>query len=162
MSRDCAAGGLRKSKGDKNDGREPAAKLVKTEAVRQEKLPPTVEVVGTLAAEDEVTISSQAEGIVRRVLADLATPSNPARRWSRSIRRSCNTPSTSRGPPTTCAHEIRRVGVGSAAAGRGDGGGPQGGRRAGAGKQAHERATELHRRTLILNRRSTTWRRRCD
>jgi len=54
--------------------REPAAKLVKTEAVRQEALHRTVEVVGTLAAEDEVTVSSQAEGIVRRVLADLGDP----------------------------------------------------------------------------------------
>ena len=30
--------------------------------------------VGTLAAEDEVTISSQAEGVVMRVLADLGDP----------------------------------------------------------------------------------------
>ena len=37
----------------------------------QEKIRRTVEVVGTLAAEDEVTISSQADGAVRRVLADL-------------------------------------------------------------------------------------------
>jgi RND family efflux transporter MFP subunit len=52
-------------------GREPAARAVKTEAVRQEAVHRTVEVVGTLAAEDEVTVSSQVEGIVRRVLADL-------------------------------------------------------------------------------------------
>ena len=63
--------GCARSKVDKSDGREPAAKLVKTEPVRQEAVHRTVEVVGTLAAEDEVTISSQAEGIVRRVLADL-------------------------------------------------------------------------------------------
>lgn len=48
-----------------------AAKPVQTEAVRQEALRRAVEVVGTLAAEDEVTVSSQAEGVVRRVLADL-------------------------------------------------------------------------------------------
>jgi multidrug efflux pump subunit AcrA (membrane-fusion protein) len=51
--------------------REPAAKAIEVEAVRQEEVRRIVEVVGTLAAEDEVTVSSQAEGIVRRVLADL-------------------------------------------------------------------------------------------
>ena len=52
-------------------GKEAAARSVKTEAVREEAVHRTVEVVGTLAAEDEVTISSQAEGVVKRVLADL-------------------------------------------------------------------------------------------
>src|SRR5262245_44013807 len=52
-------------------GREPAARPIKTEAVRQESVHRAVEIVGTLAAEDEVTVSSQVEGIVRRVLADL-------------------------------------------------------------------------------------------
>ena len=66
--------GCARSKAGQDAGREPAAKLVKTEAVRQESLRRTVEVVGTLAAEDEVTISSQVEGIVRRVLADLGDP----------------------------------------------------------------------------------------
>ena len=55
-------------------GKEAAAKSVKTEAVREEAVHRTVEVVGTLAAEDEVTISSQAEGVVKRVLADLGDP----------------------------------------------------------------------------------------
>ena len=55
-------------------GKEAAAKSVKTEAVREEAVHRTVEVVGTLAAEDEVTISSQAEGVVSRVLADLGDP----------------------------------------------------------------------------------------
>ena len=63
--------GCAQSKVEPRDGRKPTAKLVKTEAVRQEALHRTVEVVGTLAAADEVTISSQAEGIVRGVLADL-------------------------------------------------------------------------------------------
>ena len=48
--------------------------MVKTEPVRQEALRRTVEIVGTLAAEDEVTISSQVDGIVRAVLADLGDP----------------------------------------------------------------------------------------
>ncbi len=51
--------------------REPAAKTVKTESVSQATVRRTVEVVGTLAAEDEVTVSSQAEGVVTRILADL-------------------------------------------------------------------------------------------
>src|SRR3989442_4841112 len=51
--------------------REAPAKAVQVEAVREETVRRTIEVVGTLAAEDEVTVSSQAEGIVRRVLEDL-------------------------------------------------------------------------------------------
>jgi len=48
-----------------------AARRVKTEAVRQETVRRSVEVVGTLAAVDQVTISSEAEGKVSRILADL-------------------------------------------------------------------------------------------
>jgi RND family efflux transporter MFP subunit len=47
------------------------AKRVKTERVRQESVRRTLEVVGTLAAEDQVTVSSEVDGVVRRVLADL-------------------------------------------------------------------------------------------
>lgn len=47
------------------------AKAVKTEPVRQESVRRTLEVVGTLAAEDQVTVSSEVDGVVRRVLADL-------------------------------------------------------------------------------------------
>ncbi len=52
-------------------GRDEAAKRVKTEPVRQEAVHRAVEVVGTLAAGDEVTVSSEAEGTVSRILADL-------------------------------------------------------------------------------------------
>ena len=53
-------------------GRDDAAgKRVKTELVREEPVHRAVEVVGTLAAEDEVTVSSQAEGVVSRIAADL-------------------------------------------------------------------------------------------
>lgn len=55
----------------KAGGREDAAKQVKIEPVRQEQVRRSVEVVGTLAAEDQVTISSQADGVVSRVLVDL-------------------------------------------------------------------------------------------
>ena len=52
-------------------GREDAAKPIKTESVRQEALRRSVEVVGTLAAVDEVTVSSEAEGRVARLFSDL-------------------------------------------------------------------------------------------
>lgn len=54
--------------------REAAALPIKTDTVRQEMVRRAIEVVGTLAAEDEVTISSQADGIVNRILADLGDP----------------------------------------------------------------------------------------
>ena len=51
--------------------KQPAPKRIKTERVRQESVRRTLEVVGTLAAEDQVTVSSEVDGVVRRVLADL-------------------------------------------------------------------------------------------
>ena len=48
-----------------------AAKPVKVEAVRRDTVRRSVDVVGTLAAVDQVTISSEADGRVRRILADL-------------------------------------------------------------------------------------------
>ncbi len=48
-----------------------AGKPVKTEAVRQESVRRSLDVVGTLAAEDQVTISSEVDGVVRRIRADL-------------------------------------------------------------------------------------------
>jgi RND family efflux transporter MFP subunit len=59
------------SSAERGDGPEEAAKAVKTDAVREESVRRTLEVVGTLAAEDQVTVSSEVEGVVRRVLADL-------------------------------------------------------------------------------------------
>ena len=60
-----------KSESAQARGRDEAAKAVKVERVKQETLHRSVEVVGTLAAVDEVTISSEAEGRVSRLLADL-------------------------------------------------------------------------------------------
>src|SRR5262249_62099025 len=51
--------------------REEPAKPIDTVAVREEMVHRPVDVVGTLAAVDQVTISSQAEGAVSRILADL-------------------------------------------------------------------------------------------
>jgi multidrug efflux pump subunit AcrA (membrane-fusion protein) len=52
-------------------GRDLTAKPVQAETVRQETVRRAVEVVGTLAAVDQVTISSEAEGKVSKILADL-------------------------------------------------------------------------------------------
>jgi RND family efflux transporter MFP subunit len=52
-------------------GRDDAPRAVKVEPVRQDRIERTVDIVGTLAAEDDVTIASQADGAVARVLADL-------------------------------------------------------------------------------------------
>jgi multidrug efflux pump subunit AcrA (membrane-fusion protein) len=52
-------------------GRDASAKAVKTETVKEETVKRAVELVGTLAAVDQVTISSEADGKVSRILADL-------------------------------------------------------------------------------------------
>ncbi|MEO7270815.1 MAG: biotin/lipoyl-binding protein, partial [Vicinamibacterales bacterium] len=49
----------------------PAAKPIQVEAVRRDTVKRSVDVVGTLAAVDQVTISSEADGIVAKILADL-------------------------------------------------------------------------------------------
>ena len=51
--------------------RESAAKSVQVEVVRQDAVRRAVDVVGTLVAVDQVTISSEADGKVSRILADL-------------------------------------------------------------------------------------------
>ena len=48
-----------------------AARPIKVETIKQEAVRRTVEVVGTLAAVDEVTISSEADGVVSKILHDL-------------------------------------------------------------------------------------------
>jgi membrane fusion protein, multidrug efflux system len=62
----CGKGGTAKA-----SGREESARPIKVEAVRQEEIRRSIDVVGTLAAEDQVTISSQTDGAVARVLVDL-------------------------------------------------------------------------------------------
>jgi multidrug efflux pump subunit AcrA (membrane-fusion protein) len=59
------------TKGAEGATRERPAKAVDTELVKREDVNRTVNVSGTLAAENDVTISSQAEGVVSRILADL-------------------------------------------------------------------------------------------
>ena len=60
-----------KSESAQARGRDQAAKPVNVEAVKEEPIHRSVEVVGTLAAVDEVTVSAEAEGRVSRILADL-------------------------------------------------------------------------------------------
>ena len=66
-----AACGCSKTDTAQARGRDVSAKPVKVEAVLQETVKRTVELVGTLAAVDQVTISSEADGKVSRILADL-------------------------------------------------------------------------------------------
>ncbi len=68
------AAGCSKTETAQARGRETAAKSVTVEVVRQETVKRAVELVGTLAAVDQVTISSEADGKVSRILADLGDP----------------------------------------------------------------------------------------
>ncbi len=63
--------GCSKTESAQARGRDAAAKPVMPEIVRLEKVKRAVELVGTLAAVDQVTISSEADGKVSRILADL-------------------------------------------------------------------------------------------
>jgi RND family efflux transporter MFP subunit len=65
------AAGCSKSETAQARGRDTAVKPVQVEEVRQETVRRAVEVVGTLAAVDQVTVSSETEGKVSRILADL-------------------------------------------------------------------------------------------
>ena len=68
----CALGGCSKAGTlAEANGRAAPVRAVQTETVRREDVKRTVNISGTLAAENEVTVSSQAEGVVSRILADL-------------------------------------------------------------------------------------------
>jgi multidrug efflux pump subunit AcrA (membrane-fusion protein) len=71
VSLSALAAGCSKTETAQARGRDGTAKPVKIEAVRQETIRRAVEVVGTLAAVDEVTVSSETEGKVSKILADL-------------------------------------------------------------------------------------------
>jgi multidrug efflux pump subunit AcrA (membrane-fusion protein) len=66
-----AAAGCSKTETAQARSRDAAARRVAVETVRKETVRRSVEVVGTLAAVDQVTISSEADGKVSRILADL-------------------------------------------------------------------------------------------
>jgi RND family efflux transporter MFP subunit len=67
----AAGAGCSKTETAQAHAREGAAKAIQAEAVRQDSVRRAVDVVGTLAAVDEVTISSEADGKVAKILADL-------------------------------------------------------------------------------------------
>ena len=69
-----AAAGCSKTDTAQARGRDTSAKPVKVDVVREETVQRAVELVGTLAAVDQVTISSEADGKVSRILADLGDP----------------------------------------------------------------------------------------
>jgi RND family efflux transporter MFP subunit len=66
-----AAAGCSRTDSAQARGRDGAARPVKIETVKEEAVKRAVELVGTLAAVDQVTISSEADGKVSRILADL-------------------------------------------------------------------------------------------
>jgi HlyD family secretion protein len=66
-----AGTGCSKSERAEAHSGESTPKPVQTEPVRQDSVRRAVDVVGTLAAVDEVTISSEADGKVAKILADL-------------------------------------------------------------------------------------------
>ena len=63
--------GCSKTESAQARGRDTAAKPVTLETVKEETVKRAVDLVGTLAAVDQVTISSEADGKVSRILADL-------------------------------------------------------------------------------------------
>jgi RND family efflux transporter MFP subunit len=67
----AAAVACSKSETAQARGRDDGTKAVKVETVSQQAVTRSVEVIGTLAAVDEVTVSSEADGIVSRILHDL-------------------------------------------------------------------------------------------
>jgi membrane fusion protein, multidrug efflux system len=132
------------------EGPKEAAKAVKTDAVREESVRRNLEVVGTLAAEDQVTVSSEVDGVVRRVLADLGdrVASGQALveldreklQYSLDQQRAAHSRSLTKYGASDAEHlpriedtpDVRRAGAELAQA-----------------KQALERATELHKRQLV-------------
>jgi len=66
-----AGAGCSKSETAQAHAREGTPKTIQAEPVRQDSVRRAVDVVGTLAAVDEVTISSEADGKVAKILADL-------------------------------------------------------------------------------------------
>ena len=124
--------GCSKTQTARAGAREDSAKPVKTEAVRQESLRRAIEVVGTLAAEDQVTISSQAEGAVSRVLADLGDRVKAGQVLVELDREKLAIqPRSAEGGAGAGARQLRRDRAGPAAADRADARRAEGRRRAG-------------------------------
>jgi HlyD family secretion protein len=67
----CALAGCSRSETAQARSQEGTPRAVRVDTVKQESVRRAVDVVGTLAAVDQVTISSEADGKVSRILADL-------------------------------------------------------------------------------------------
>jgi len=146
----AVASGCADSSAEQARGAKETLRSVKTDTVRQESVRRTLEVVGTLAAEDQVTVSSEVDGVVRRVMADLGDRVAAGQalveldreklQYSLDQSRAAHARSLTRYGASDAEHlpriedtpEVRRAGAELAQA-----------------KQAFERATELHRRQLI-------------
>jgi multidrug efflux pump subunit AcrA (membrane-fusion protein) len=142
--------GCADSSAEQDGGPKEALKAVKTDAVRAESVRRTLEVVGTLAAEDQVTVSSEVDGVVRRVLADLGDRVKAGQplveldreklQYSLDQQRAAHTRALTRYGASDAEHlpriedtpDVRRAGAELAQA-----------------RQAFERAAELHKRKLI-------------
>ena len=142
--------GCENSSAEQNGGQKEALKAVKTDPVRQESVRRTLEVVGTLAAEDQVTVSSEVDGVVRRVLADLGDRVTSGQtlveldreklQYSLDQQHAAHTRSLTKFGASDAEHlpriedtpDVRRAGAELAQA-----------------KQAFERATELQKRQLV-------------
>jgi multidrug efflux pump subunit AcrA (membrane-fusion protein) len=142
--------GCADSSAEQDGASKEALKAVSTDAVRQESVRRTLEVVGTLAAEDQVTVSSEVDGAVRRVLADLGDRVMAGQalveldreklQYSLDQQRAAHTRALTRYGASDAEHlpriedtpDVRRAGAELAQA-----------------RQAFERATELHKRKLI-------------
>ena len=139
-----------KSESAQARGRDASARPVKTEPVQQEMVHRAVEVVGTLAAEDEVMLSSEAEATVSRILADLGDRvkagqvlvelDREKRQYSLDQQRASlaralakyGAAETGKLPPIEQTPDVQRAAAELAQA-----------------KQAFDRAEELHRRQLV-------------
>jgi multidrug efflux pump subunit AcrA (membrane-fusion protein) len=139
-----------KAQGANKSGRDDAAKRINVEPVRKEDVRRAVDIVGTLAAEDQVTISSQSDGAVSRILADLGDrvragqvlveldreklDYNLEQQKAALVRALAKygAASTSELPPIERTPDVQKAAA-----------------ELGQAKQAYDRASELHRRELI-------------
>src|SRR6187549_3691556 len=146
----AVSSGCADSSAEQSGGPKQPAKPVKTEAVRQESVRRNLDVVGTLAAEDQVTVSSEVDGVVRRIRADLGDRVAAGQplveldreklQYSLDQQRAAHARSLTRYGGSDAEHlpriedtpDVRRAGAELAQA-----------------KQSFERATELHKRQLI-------------
>jgi multidrug efflux pump subunit AcrA (membrane-fusion protein) len=142
--------GCSKTESAQASGREAPARQVAVERVREDTIRRAIDVVGTLAAEDEVTVSAEAEGRVSRLLADLGDRvqagqilielDNEKQQYSTDQQRAAlaralaryGAPDADHLPPVEQTPDVVKAQAELVQA-----------------RQAHQRAEELHRRQLV-------------